>query len=72
MNIRFYTSDAKDNSIIAYGDIHQKDRHFKITYRDGRYHSFKKITGKYWKIADSQSLEDAKQVCIISIPATSC
>jgi hypothetical protein len=69
MNIRFYASDAKDNSIIAYGDTHQKARHFKITYKNGRYHSFKKKSGKYWKYAESQNLEDAKAACLISIPA---
>lgn len=69
MSIRFYTSDAKDNSIIAYGDTLQKARHFKITYQKGRYQCFKKESGKYWKLAESQSLEDAKTACIISIPA---
>lgn len=66
MSIRFYTSDAKDNSIIAYGDTHQKDRHFKITYKKGRYFSFKKRCAKYCELAESQSLEDAKQACIVS------
>lgn len=69
MSIRFYTSEAKDNSIIAYGDTNQKDRHFKITYKNGKYQSFKKRSAKYWKIAESKSLNDAQQACIISIPA---
>ena len=67
MGIRFYASDAKDQSIIAYGDTHQKDRHFKITYKNGKYHCFKKKSGKYWKIAESQDLENAKNACVVSI-----
>lgn len=63
--IHFYSSDAKDTSIIAYGDTNQKKRHYKITYRQGRYHSFKKKMGKYEILADSQSLEDAKSACIV-------
>lgn len=68
MGIRFYASDAKDNSIIAYGDTNLKDRNFKITYKKDGYHSFKKRGGKYFELALSQSLEDAKTACIISIP----
>lgn len=67
MAIRFYSSDAKDTSIIAYGDTHQKDRHFKITYKNGQYRSFKKKSGKYYQLAVSQSLEDAQNACSISI-----
>lgn len=63
--IYFYSSDAKDLSIIAYGDTNQKKRHYKITYRKGTYHSFKKKCGKYEKLAESQSLEDARKVCFI-------
>lgn len=67
MSIRFYASDAKDNSIIAYGDTHQKDRHFKITYKKGRYYSFRKRCAAYVALAESQSLDDAKQACITSV-----
>jgi len=64
--IYFYSSDAKDNSIIAYGDTSTKKRHFKITYSKAGYHSFKLKVGKYEPLAISQSLEDAKSACIIS------
>lgn len=67
--IHFYTSDAKDTSIIAYGDTNQKKRHFKITYIRTRYRSFKKKCGKYELLGISQTLEEAKIRCTISIPA---
>lgn len=70
MGIRFYTSEAKDTSIIAYGDTHQKDRHFKITYKNGQYQSFKKKSGKYFMLAVSPNLEEAKNACSISIKPT--
>lgn len=67
--IHFYSSDAKDNSIIAYGDTHQKKRLFKITYKRTRYRSFKKKCGKYELLDISQTLEEAKIRCTISISA---
>lgn len=65
-NVHFYSSDAKDTSIISYGDTAQENRHFKITYKDGRYTASKKIDGKYWKLAEKSSLDEAILSCTIN------
>jgi hypothetical protein len=44
-NIRFYTADTKDTSIIAYGSINGK-RGIKVTFKNREYHvSIKKGKG---------------------------
>ncbi len=67
--IHFYEAKIKRTSIIAYGDTHIKERHFKITYEKppstAKYVSWKKIGAKYIVIGVSTTIESAKNVCQI-------
>lgn len=64
--IHFYSADTKSTHIIAYGDV-GAERKFKITYSDSRYFSHKLVNGAYNILGESQSLDGAKELCIISI-----
>lgn len=66
--IVFHASDAKDQSIIAYGDTKRKNKHFKISYKRSNYVSFKMIDGKYHVLGICDSLDEAKQLCAINAP----
>lgn len=63
MFIDFYTSDAKDNSIIAYGDTAVRKRHFKISYKKAGYHCFKRVDFPYLYLGERKTLEEAKDLC---------
>lgn len=63
MNIYFYSADAKDTSIIAHGDTFIKKRHFKIVCKKELHVSYRKRCGKYIKIGESKTLDDAKNLC---------
>lgn len=63
MQLHFYSAETKDTSIIAYANTHQKKRHFKISYKKDVYCAFKKVCGKYQKLAESKNLEFAKNAC---------
>jgi len=65
--IYFYAAETKDNSIIAYGDTHQKKRKFKIAYnrKTEKYHVYKKVSGKYWQLCMAENLDDAKESCVL-------
>lgn len=64
--MKFYTAETKSTHIIAYADTHLKNRHFKITYSDDRYFSWKRICGKYHVLGEAQSLEGAQKLCEIN------
>lgn len=63
--INFYAAETKSKHIIAYGDV-KRERKFKITYSDGRYFSHRLVNGAYNTLGEAQSLEGAKEICVLS------